>query len=1028
MESKTGLALPEELRRQFVAVGRRLWAVETTVALACGLGAVGLSLLALFISDRFWETPVWLRLMLFAAGVAGAAAAGFMWANRWVWHRRDTRGLARLVQRKYRHLGDRLLGIVELSNEQHHDANFSPALYQAAIRQVAKEAARHDFAASVNARPARQAGMMAAGIALVLLLAAAILPAATANALARWGAPWVAIPRYTLVTLEGLPSTMTVPHGEPFAVSAAAHYRSFWKPARVRGEIMGEPLLEGNVAGDRARLQVAGQTENETLRVRLGDAEATVKLEPVHRPALQNLEAQVQLPAYLRYTNETRSIQDGSLTTVEGSKVTFRGTVSRTLAVATMARENDTNTPLRVTGENFASPELEPSGLAQFTFNWRDELGLSNAAPLRISAFAEKDAPPTVDLPDMPQEIAMLASDALRVEVEAVDDYGVRDLGLTWEADTETPLAGTATTEMKFMTDAPTAKKAQRVFRWSPSLLRLQPGTLVELQGFARDYLPQRARARTAAHRVRILSAEDHAELVRQQLEATMAQLEDVTRLQEKIAATAEDVQAATNMPESQKSSRMGDAKEDQTQNAAKLKELSQQGERAVEEAMKNPIFKEESIQQWNATMQQWQKMADQQMKEAAQAMQAAQQNSKSRDQDVADAKKKAEDILQALQKMQSKANEHMDDMQALTLAHRLRKVGAEEKDIGGQLLASAADTIGLPPQDLPSKFKRLEFGLTKDQGHSQEETTRLENEIGRFFERTKKPNYGDVTREMKDSHVADDLDRVAGLIDKNIGMDASASLAQWSERFAAWGDKLEPKSAAAGGQGASASGEEKKQQDLTKQLIALLRLREQQLNVRDDADALEQSKGDAKDYADQARSLAARQEKISGGVEQVHHDTPIEALDPAFADTTGAMAQAQSFLNKPETDKPADEAQVKAVDSLTDLINLINEQAQKPKPQSSPSPGQSASEEMQFLLQAMKQSSSSQAMGLKPATGLNHNGGSTDRAGRAVAGDARGQTGPGRTVQKSSGSGESVPAEYRDALDNYYHGLEQKN
>ena len=302
-------------------------------------------------------------------------------------------------------------------------------------------------------------------------------------------------------------------------------------------------------------------------------------VEPEHRPALQDLEAVVQLPEYLRYTNLTESIQDGALTAVEGSSVTFRGKVSRDLASATMMIGNETNAMLAVKGANFASAPMEPSGMAEINFNWQDVLGLSNAAPLRVSAMMEKDAPPTVDLPDLPHDMAMLESDALRIQVEASDDFGVRDIGLSWEVESDQPLAGSVTTEMKGMIDAPNEKKAEHVFRWSPAVLRIPAGSAVEIEGFARDYFPQRARSRTPAHRLRVLSPEEHAELVRQQLEATLAQLEDVTRLQEKITANAEDVHAATNLPDAQISARMGQAKEDQLQNAAQLKALSEQGE-----------------------------------------------------------------------------------------------------------------------------------------------------------------------------------------------------------------------------------------------------------------------------------------------------------------------------------------------------------------------------------------------------------------------------------------------------------------
>lgn len=1025
MESKTSVTLPEELRRQFVAVSERLWRVETTVAVSGALGALGASALVVFVSDRLWDTPGWVRTLLLGAGLGGAAAAGALWAGRWVWRRRDARALARLVQKKHRRLGDRLLGIVELANEQRHDANFSPALYQAAIRQVAEEASQYDFKASVSPAPARRAGAAAGAVALILAGAVVLLPAALGNAMARWAAPWAPIPRYTLVKLEGFPPELIVPHGEPFVMTGRVQYRSFWHPRGVVGWLAGQPQLAGKVNGEEVRLAVTGQVEKGRLRVRVGDSEADVLLDPVHRPALQNLEAEVQYPAYLQRSNDVESIQDGALSTVEGSKVSFHGSVTRDLASATMALEGATNS-LPVSGTNFSAPATEPAGMAQFTFNWEDKLGLSNAAPLEIADMVEKDAPPSVTLPDMPGDVAMLASDALRIEVAANDDYGVRDLGLTWDVESATPLGGTETTEVKTMAAQPDEKKITHAFRWSPAMLRLPAGSVVTLQGFARDYYPQRARSRTAAHRIRVLSPEEHAELVRQQLEAAMAQLEDVTRLQEKITVNAEDTQAATNMPAGQKSSRMGEAKDDQLQNAAQLQQLSQQGEQAVEEAMKNPIFKESTIQQWNAAMQQWQKLAQQQMQDAAKSMGAAQQSSKEQAQQIAEAAKKSEDILQKLEEMQAKANQHMDDLQALTLAERLRKVGSQEKDIGGQLLGTASDTIGLPPEDLPAKYKRLDGDLTKDQGQSLDETAKLENEIGRFFERTRKPNYGDVNREMKETHVTDELDHLSTLIQNNIAMDASASLSQWSDRFAKWGDALEPKENSSSGQGSSSNSQQQNKNDLTKQLIALLRLREQQLNLRDDAQTLEQNKGDAKAYKEQAGQLSARQKKIGAGLEQVHKDTDVPQLDSAFADAGQAAQQARGFLDKPETDKPSDDAQALTINAMTDLINLINEQAQRPKPSQSQAQSQSEAEQMQFLLQAMKKSSQSQPMALKPATGLNHNGGTTDRAGNPLAGSAGGKSGPTRSVQKASGVAPNAPAEFREALDNYYHGMEQ--
>ena len=1016
------VTLPEELRRQFAGVQRRLWRVETTVALGSILAGLVVSLLALFISDRLWNTPPGLRLVFSLLGLAVVIAAFCNWARRWLWHRRGLQDLANLVQKKYRRLGDRLLGIVELAQERRHLANFSPALYHAAIHQVAEEARHYDFRQSVSARPAEKIAF-GAGAAVVCWLALSLaLPQASWNTFLRWLSPTANIPRYTLVGLEGLPRELIVPHGEPFAISGNVRYRSFWKPGRVFGQLPAMPKLEGVVDGGKIRLQIPGQVENGVLRVQVGDAMAEIKIAPVHRPSLRELAALIQLPDYLQYPDQTQALQSGSLLAVEGSRIAFHGKISRALSAAQMQPDGGEAAPLKIEGANFTSAPAQPDGIAQYTFNWRDDLGLSNAAPLRLSVAMQKDAPPVADLPGLPRETALLVSDVLHIRAEASDDFGVRDLGLTWDVVSDAPLTESITSEVKIMTPSSRVKKAAKVFLWSPRAFRIPADSTVELQGYARDFFPDRERSRTAPHLIRILSPEEHAELVRQQLEDIMARIEEVTRLQEKIAANLRGVKDNEKLPESQKSARIGESKNDQLENSSRLDDLSRQAEGALQEAMKNPVFSADTIRQWSQSAQQWQQLAREKMKDAAASMQSAQQNSASRPQQMADATQKAEDILKALENMQDKAVRRMDDLQALTLSQRLRKVGAQEKEIGAQLLKTAPDTIGLPPGDLPAKFKLFEHALTRDQGRAQKESDTLQGEISRFFERTQKTNYGAVSREMQDSRATDELERLGGLIGDNIAMEASGGLGQWSERFQKWGDKLEPKpDSSGGGQG---SGGKSQSKDMTAQLIALLRLRENEMNLRDQTAILDQQKGGPADYKDRANSLVDTQKKLAGNLEQIHQQAALAALEAAFAQTAAAMEEVETVLQTPQTGQPADQAEIKTIDSLSDLVNLINEQAQQASPQQSPGkPG--GAEEMAFLLRMMQNTENAKAMAVQPATGLHHAGGKTDRAGNPVTGNTDGKGAATRNVDKASGVIENSPAEFREALDIYFHGIE---
>lgn len=392
-ENQLPVALPETLRRQFEQVERRLWRVETAVAVCCILAALAASLLALFISDRIWNTPVWLRWTLFLLGWIGCAVAGWVWLRNWIWHRRDLRALANLVQKSYRRLGDRLLGIVELAHEQRHLSNFSPVLYQAAIAQVAEDAQQCDFDASVSARPAKNWGSIAAGLGVLLVGSALILPQATANAFWRWIAPAASTPRYTLVDIAGLPTELVVPQGEAFAVEAKVHYRAFWKPVKAAGLIRGQAVFTGSVQNGELRLTAPPQVEEGVLRVQVGDASRLINILPRYRPSLKELAASIELPGYLHYPTQTETVRNGALMALEGSRISFKGKITRPLLTAEMQGDHQTALPLKLLGDEFTSDATPVDGLTQFSLNWRDVLGLTNAVPLRLAVQTQKDAP-----------------------------------------------------------------------------------------------------------------------------------------------------------------------------------------------------------------------------------------------------------------------------------------------------------------------------------------------------------------------------------------------------------------------------------------------------------------------------------------------------------------------------------------------------------------------------------------------------------------------------------------------------------
>jgi len=137
--------LPERLQGQFAELKAKLWRAELAL---CGVWCVFaclFSFLCVFVLDRWQDTPSMVRgvLLLGALTIMGLAIGWWGW--RWLIAERNLRDYSRLVQRRYRILGDRLLGIVELTEDSSDETNYSEELYEAAVQQVDADAKKLQF-------------------------------------------------------------------------------------------------------------------------------------------------------------------------------------------------------------------------------------------------------------------------------------------------------------------------------------------------------------------------------------------------------------------------------------------------------------------------------------------------------------------------------------------------------------------------------------------------------------------------------------------------------------------------------------------------------------------------------------------------------------------------------------------------------------------------------------------------------------------------------------------------------------------
>ena len=1020
--------IPDALRQQFAVVLRRLWRVETTMAVC--LAAAGLfgSYLVLFFSDRLWDSPGWLRLGLLAAGVGITVGSVIWWAARWVFHKRDTRALAKLVQRRYRRLGDRLLGIVELADEEKRPAIFSPALYKAAISQVAGEALKLDFRETVNPRPARQRAVIAAALVAVAVVAWAVIPQAGWNTLQRWGLPAADISRHTLVRLAGFPGEMVVAKGEPFDVSGAVEYRSFWEPRKASAQFNDSKPIRADIAGTNVNFSVPGQVENGALTVKVGDARHAVAVRPVQRPAMRELHARIELPAYLQHPVRNETVQAAFLPVLRGSKVSFQGRVSRELNQAQVTID-EVAKPMTVRGDNFSSPAHEVGGTSHFAFTWRDKHDLAGAAAWQLNVEATDDLAPRPDLGALGRDLAILETEVLELNATVRDDFGVKEAGLEWraigQAEEVPPQVAAVLTARANGTQE---TEFETGFHLSPAVLGIGKDTTIELAVWATDHLPGRKPSRTMPYRLHILGIEDHAEMVRQKLEEILENLEEVSRAEEDIAEDTRELSKSDDdtLAKRKTNEKIEKTAEEQRENAQDLKDLAKEGAKALMEAMRNPAFDEQTLRDWAQNMQKMNELADQQMKQAQSKLGEAQQGGdpQEKKEKLADALEEEEDALDELADLQDKVNKDLDNLQALTLSQRLRKVSKEEMALRKKIKDIIQETIGLTPDDLPERHTRANTRFTKSQSRTQAKAVELQGEISRFYERTGKGQYGEVSREMETEKTGESLEEIEQQISSNISMLAIRNLGDWSENFEAWAKKLEPpkKDSDGGGQGGGQGGE-RKTNNLMKLLYSMLRLRESEIQHRQQTALLEQHKSEADIYTKGVERVMQMHADSMFQLNRMQFETVEPAMLDPLQETFDSMEITDNLLEKPQTDLVTLEAQTGTIRAMSDVINLINEEIKRDSGQQ----GQSqAEQEMAFMMamMAMKQQMG-QGMKQSQSGGGSQAGGTTSQSASALSGDAVGRENSERAISRGSGAAGKLPEEFREVLQDYFKAVE---
>ena len=591
--------LPESLQRQLLAYRRRVWQIKMIEAVAIAIVGLGAAFLVVYAWDRLADTPRLMRWALLVTSVLLMAIVPWF-VYRWVWNHRGLEPLARLLSKKLPAVGDQLLGVIELTHSDSEQAR-SPALCQAAMSQVAHDASGRDLNQATPPSGYRVWAATAAIVMTTILGLAAFYPAASANALARWVTPWRATPRYTFTQIEPLADEIVIAHGEPVSLVIQLSDASRWQPAQAELSIGGQPPVSSQLEDGHYTFQIPPQISKQGMTLSVGDVRKTVNLNPMLRPELSSMVADVRLPAYLQQPEtQVSDSRGGNVTAVRGSTATFTATINRALASGQI--NDQACAPIDAT---LTSRRVQMNDLPTIKFQWKDHWGLSGREPFELSLHAIDDEAPTLICDGLARQSVILDTETLTFRVRASDDFGVRQIGMMWRGLDDRVVQNIAQGERPLAAGTPEADDLDVLGTFSAKSLGIEPQP-IELFVWAEDYLPNRKRVLSPPHILYILTPDQHAIWMTEQLSKWHRQAMDVRDRERQLYEKNKELRSLSPSDLDSAESRREVKRQASAEraNGRRLDRLGELGDQLVQTASRNPEIGVGHLERWAEMLQ----------------------------------------------------------------------------------------------------------------------------------------------------------------------------------------------------------------------------------------------------------------------------------------------------------------------------------------------------------------------------------------------------------------------------------------
>jgi hypothetical protein len=356
------------------------------------------------------------------------------------------------------------------------------------------------------------------------------------------------------------------------------------------------PLREGTYA-----FELPAQIAPTGLQLAVGDWRQRVRIEPMPRPELTAVTAQVSLPPYLGLPKvQTKDVRGGTISPVNGSRIQVVATASRELASSQVNGQ-----PQDPAGSTFKSPEVQVKGNDKLQLLWQDRLGLTGKEPFTLAIAGHEDEPPSLVCEGLPRQKVVLDSEMLSFKIHARDDFGVKRVGVEWLGLEDAAITKPTKGERVLAAGGNDKEALDVGGTFSAKSLGIEP-QLIRARVYAEDYFPNRKRVYAPASFLYVLNPEQHAIWLTEQLNKWHRQALEVRDREMQLYQTNKQLRALSpqelDKPENRR--RIETQASAEWANGRRLSNLVRSGEDLVQQATRNPEFAIGHLEKWAEMLQ----------------------------------------------------------------------------------------------------------------------------------------------------------------------------------------------------------------------------------------------------------------------------------------------------------------------------------------------------------------------------------------------------------------------------------------